>query len=77
MNSTLLVANAIALAIVLGVHFAPKNDEVAANQRTPHYLQLQRAPQLAVMNNPTRASAQYASQAMAIAITPSSDRLVF
>ena len=77
MNSTLLVANAIALAIVLGVHFAPVSDEVAANQRTPHYLQLQRAPQLAVMNNQTRASAQDASQAIAVTAAQSSDRLVF
>ncbi|MCK1791623.1 hypothetical protein [Pseudomonas violetae] len=77
MNSTLLVANAIALAIVLGVQFAPKDDEVAANQRTPHYLQLQRTPQLAVMNNQTRASGQDASQGMAVATTQSSDRLVF
>ncbi|MHC8318254.1 hypothetical protein [Pseudomonas sp. LB3P31] len=77
MNSTLIVANAIALAVVLGVHFAPENPSVAANHRTPHYLQLQRAPQLAVMTDETHALRQQASQAMPMAAAQSADRLIF
>ena len=52
MNSTLLLANAIALAVVVGFHFAPEGaapEPVA--QRMPHYLQVQRAPQLAVLSD--------------------------
>lgn len=77
MNSTLIVANAIALAVVLGVHFAPENTNVAANNRTPHYLQLQRAPQLAVVTHETHVLRQQASQAMQVAAAQSADRLIF
>ncbi|MVV50287.1 hypothetical protein EJA72_18895 [Pseudomonas sp. PB120] len=51
MNNALLLANAIALAILLGFHFAPEHGAEPVAQRMPHYLQLQRAPQLAVMND--------------------------
>lgn len=52
MNSTLLLANAIALAVLVGSQFVPERkapDSVA--QRVPHYLQVQKAPQLAVLSN--------------------------
>ena len=52
MNSTLLLANAAALAVLVGFHFAPQGaapEPVA--QRMPHYLQVQKAPQLAVLND--------------------------
>ncbi len=43
MNSALLVANAVALAVLLGFSFfSPKNDAAMIAQRIPHYLQLQK-----------------------------------
>ncbi|WP_434709811.1 hypothetical protein J3P75_07485 [Pseudomonas sp. R1-1] len=52
MNSTLLLANAIALAVLVGSQFIPeRNAPESVAQRVPHYLQVQKAPQLAVLSN--------------------------
>lgn len=52
MNTTLLLANATALAILLSVHFAPaSNAPESVAQRMPHYLQVQKQPQLAVLTD--------------------------
>ncbi|WP_085629621.1 MULTISPECIES: hypothetical protein [unclassified Pseudomonas] len=50
MNSALLLANAIALAVLVGFHFAPREDASVA-QRLPHYLMVQKAPQWAVLSD--------------------------
>ncbi|VVP56478.1 hypothetical protein PS862_05761 [Pseudomonas fluorescens] len=77
MNSALLLSNAIALAIFLGFHFAPENGTESVAQRTPHYLQLQKAPQLAVMNDQRGAASQDLSQDQILWPAPTSERLVF
>lgn len=51
MNSALLLSNAIALTVLVGFHFPPENPAKTVAQRMPHYLQLQKAPQLAVMSD--------------------------
>ncbi|MHC8396335.1 hypothetical protein ACYZT8_22250 [Pseudomonas sp. LB3P93] len=77
MNSVLLLSNAIALTVLLGSHFAPENDAVQVAQRMPHYLQLQKAPQLAVMNDQRSFVGQDASQHNYPLVSQSSERLVF
>lgn len=78
MNSALLVANAVALAVLLGFHFFPENDAASVAQRMPHYLQLQKTPQLAVMSGDQRSLAsQEVSQENIEPRTPSFERLVF
>ena len=78
MNSALLLSNAIALAILLGFHFAPENGAVqVVAQRMPHYLQLQKAPQLAVMSDQRVFVGQDVSQQYDPPETQSSERLVF
>ena len=51
MNSALLLSNAIALMILVGFNIAPESDAEPLAQRMPHYLQVQKAPQLAAMND--------------------------
>jgi hypothetical protein len=78
MNSVLLLSNAIALTVLLGVHFAPdENDAVQVAQRMPHYLQLQKAPQLAVMNDQRGFVGQDVNQPSYPLVSQSSERLVF
>ncbi|WP_456024934.1 hypothetical protein [Pseudomonas protegens] len=78
MNTTLLLANAAALAIVASFHFIPESTTPkSVAQRMPHYLQVQRKPQLAVLSDkdslaPTVVSAQ--EQALPSQMI---DRLVF
>ena len=62
MNSALLLSNAIALAVLVGFHFVPESGAVQVAQRMPHYLQLQRAPQLAVMSDQRSFISQEVSQ---------------
>ncbi|MHC8383082.1 hypothetical protein [Pseudomonas sp. LB3P14] len=76
MNSALLLSNAIALAILLGFHFVPESGAEPVAQRMPHYLQLQRAPQLAVMSDERSFVSQELSQE-GIPLPQSSERLVF
>jgi hypothetical protein len=77
MNSALLLSNAIALAVLLGFHFAPENGTESVAQRTPHYLQLQKAPQLAVLNDQRGFASQDVSQEKILRPAPASERLVF
>ncbi|SDS51969.1 hypothetical protein SAMN05216496_1772 [Pseudomonas sp. Z003-0.4C(8344-21)] len=76
MNSTLLLANAIALAVLVGSQFIPerKAPESVA-QRVPHYLQVQKAPQLAVLSN--QGAPQAVSDSERSLPTATSERLVF
>jgi len=76
MNRALLLSNAIALAVLAGIHFAPESSAVQVVQRIPHYLQLQKAPQLAVMNEQRGLIRQDVSQG-AGPESQSSERLVF
>ncbi|MGE8147321.1 hypothetical protein ACQKP7_19330 [Pseudomonas frederiksbergensis] len=77
MNGTLLLSNVIALAVLLGFQFMPERDTEVVAQRMPHYLQLQKAPQLAVMSNQHVFVNQEVSQETPPSQTPSSERLVF
>lgn len=77
MNSALLLSNAVALAVLVGFHFAPPASSDAVVQRTPHYLQVQKAPQLAVMNDHRGFIGQEVSQESTLPIAQSSDRLIF
>ncbi|WP_339525794.1 hypothetical protein [Pseudomonas sp. EL_65y_Pfl2_R96] len=77
MNSALLVANAVALVVLLGFQFFPENDAATVAQRIPHYLQLQKAPQLAVMSDQPGVVCQEVSQERIQLRTQSFERLVF
>ncbi|UVM51924.1 MULTISPECIES: hypothetical protein [unclassified Pseudomonas] len=77
MNSALLVANAVALVVLLGFQFFPENDAATVAQRIPHYLQLQKAPQLAVMSDQPDVVSQEVSQERIQLRTQSFERLVF
>ncbi|MHC8331855.1 hypothetical protein [Pseudomonas sp. LB3P25] len=77
MNSALLLSNAIALAILLGFHFVPESGAEPIAQRMPHYLQVQRAPQLAVMSDERSFVSQEVSQEGILLPAQSSERLVF
>ncbi|KAB0506094.1 MULTISPECIES: hypothetical protein [Pseudomonas] len=77
MNSALLVANAVALAVLLGFHFFPENDAAMIAQRIPHYLQLQKTSQLAVMSDQRGFVSQEVSQETVQLRTQSFERLVF
>jgi len=77
MNSALLLSNAIALAVLLGFHFAPESGAEPVAQHMPHYLQVQRAPQLAVLSDQHGFAGQEVSQENILLPAPSSERLVF
>ncbi|HWH86789.1 MAG TPA: hypothetical protein VNV36_08440 [Pseudomonas sp.] len=77
MNSTLLLANAAALAFLLGSHFFPKAEvEQSVTQRMPHYLQVQKAPQWAVLSDRNQAATQTVSEPEQ-ASAQTTERLVF
>ncbi|MDX9673361.1 MULTISPECIES: hypothetical protein [unclassified Pseudomonas] len=76
MNSTLLLANAIALAALVGFHFVPEGAEPVA-QRMPHYLQVQKAPQWAVLSDHSDFAAQTASTPEQTLSARATERLVF
>ncbi|MGW8462507.1 hypothetical protein [Pseudomonas sp. CLCA07] len=76
MNRAFLLSNAIALAVLAGFHFAPESSAVRVAQRIPHYLQLQKAPQWAVMNDQRGLIRPDVSQE-ARPVSQSSERLVF
>ena len=75
MNSTLLLANAIALAVLVGFHFIPAGAEPVA-QRMPHYLQVQKQPQLAVLSEQSFAPQAVSMPKQALP-THATERLVF
>ncbi|VVM48125.1 hypothetical protein PS662_00645 [Pseudomonas fluorescens] len=77
MNSALLISNAVALAVVLGFHFTPENGAEPVAQRMPHYLQVQKAPQLAVLGDRHGFFNQEVSQENVLVPAPSSERLIF
>ncbi|MHC8402307.1 hypothetical protein ACYZTX_23390 [Pseudomonas sp. MDT1-17] len=77
MNSALLLSNAIALGILLGFHFVPESGAEPVAQRIPHYLQLQKAPQLAVTSDERSFVSQEVSQEGILLPAQSSERLVF
>lgn len=77
MNSALLLSIAIALAILLGFQFVPESGVESVAQRMPHYLQVQRAPQLAVMSDQRSFVSQEVSQEGILLPAQSSERLVF
>lgn len=77
MNRALLLSNAIALAGLLGFHFFPESSAEMVAQRMPHYLQVQRAPQLAVLSDQHGFVGQEVSQENILLPAQSSERLVF
>lgn len=77
MNSALSLSNSIALAVLLGVHFAPESGAQTVVQRIPHYLQVQRAPQLAVLSDQHGHVGQEVSPENILLPAQSSERLVF
>jgi len=77
MNSALSLSIAIALAILLGFHFSPERDVEPIAQRMPHYLQVQRAPQLAAMSDQRSFVSQEVNQEGIQVPAQSSERLVF
>jgi len=78
MNSTLLLANAIALAVLVGFHFMPTSDSPEPlAQRMPHYLQVQRAPQLAVLSDQGTSTPQAVSISEQVRPALTSEHLVF
>ncbi|UQS12529.1 hypothetical protein [Pseudomonas sp. HS6] len=76
MNRVLLLANAIALTVLVGFQFVPQHTETVA-QRMPHYLQVQKAPQWAVLSDQRGIVAQDVSESDQAQTTPMSERLVF
>ncbi|MHC8365775.1 hypothetical protein ACYZT9_07795 [Pseudomonas sp. ZT5P21] len=77
MNSALLLSNAIALAVLLVFHFYPESGAEPVAQRMPHYLQVQKAPQLAVLSDQHGFVGQEVSQENILLPAQSSERLVF
>jgi hypothetical protein len=77
MNRALLILNAIALTILLGGHFFVEDGAAQVADRMPYYLQLQKSPQLAVMNDQRGFVGQDVSQENIVLPAPSSERLVF
>ncbi|MDI2140757.1 MULTISPECIES: hypothetical protein [unclassified Pseudomonas] len=76
MNRVLLLANAIALTVLVGFQLIPQHNEAVA-QRMPHYLQVQKAPQWAVLSDQRGVLAQDVSESNQAQTTPMSERLVF
>lgn len=77
MNSALLLSNALALMILVGFNVAPESDAEPLAQRMPHYLQVQKAPQLAVMNDRGSFMSQEVSQDGTLDTAQYPERLVF
>lgn len=78
MNSTLLLANAIALAVLVGFHFMAESDSPQPlAQRIPHYLQVQKAPQLAVLSDQDTSTRHAVSNSEQVQPAPTSEHLVF
>jgi hypothetical protein len=73
MNSALLLSNAIVLTVLPGFHFTPESGATQVAQRMPHSLQLQKAPQLAVMSD----QYSFIGQGNILVPAPSAERLAF
>jgi hypothetical protein len=77
MNHTLVLSNAIAMGLLLGLHYAPQKGTETVAQRMPHYLQLQKAPQLAVMNDRTDSRILEVREEVGSTLNHSSERWIF
>lgn len=77
MNRVLLLSNVIALAALSGFHFAPDSGAEPVAQRMPHYLQVQKAPQLAVLSDQHSFVGQEVSQENILLPAKPSERLAF
>ena len=77
MKSALSLSYAFALAILPGVHFVPESSATQVAQRIPRYLQLQKAPQLAVTSDRHSLVSQEIDQENILVPAPSAERLVF
>lgn len=78
MNTTLLLANAIALAVLVSFQFVPEHaTQKPLAQRMPHYLQVQKAPQLAVLNDQDTSTPQAVSNSEQVRPALTSEHLVF
>ncbi|MDP9657944.1 UNVERIFIED_ORG: hypothetical protein J2W87_005902 [Pseudomonas putida] len=77
MKCALLLSNALALAVLLGFHFFPDSSATQVAQRIPHYLQLQKAPQLAAVSDQHGFVSQEVSQENIPVPNPPAERLVF
>lgn len=77
MKSALSLLSAIALVVLAGVHFVPQSSATQVAQRMPHYLQLQKAPQLAVTSDRHSLVSQEIAQENILMPAPSAERLVF
>ena len=78
MNTTLLLANAAALAILVGSHFIPESSAPeSVAQRMPHYLQVQKQPQLAVLSDKSSYTSRAVSAPEQALPTQTVERLVF
>jgi hypothetical protein len=77
MKSAHSLSCAIALAVLAGAHFVPESSATQVAQRMPHYLQLQKAPQLAVTSDQHGLVSQQNSQENILVPAPSAERLVF
>ena len=77
MKSALSLSYAFALAILPGVHFVPESSATQVAQRMPHYLQLQKAPQLAAISDQHGFVSQEVSQENIPVPNPPAERLVF
>jgi hypothetical protein len=78
MNTTLLLANAIALAVLVSFQFGPEHaTQKPLAQRMPHYLQVQKAPQLAVLNDQDTSTPQAVSNSEQVRPALTSEHLVF
>ncbi|ETK16944.1 hypothetical protein H097_18539 [Pseudomonas sp. FH4] len=74
MNSTLLILNALALAVLVTFHFQPSNDSDTAQFSHTGSHQTQQRPQLAVMTANGQPSVQLTQDAQAAG---SSEHLIF
>ncbi|WP_447786744.1 hypothetical protein [Pseudomonas germanica] len=78
MNSTLLLANAIALVVLVSSQFIPESSAPEPLvQRMPHYLQVQRTPQLAVLSDQVNLTSQAVSISGQTLPALTSEHLVF
>lgn len=74
MNSTLLILNALALAVLVTFHFQPSNDSDTAQFSHTGSHQIQQRPQLAVMTANGQPSAHLAQGTQAAS---TSEHLIF
>ena len=78
MNRALLLANAIALVVLAGFQFHDQDTAAeSVAQRMPHYLQVQKAPQWAVLSEKSDAAATRMVSEPELGSSPVTERFVF